>query len=153
MHVGAQLGRLTISGALSLSLGAAPTGPAGTGKTESVKDLAKNLGRQCVVYNCSDQLDCAPPVTSNRTVRAQSLPCNVARADKMMGKIFAGGAQCGCWACLDEFNRIDIEVITCLEPVVPCPVSPRVVKIGPDPLRTLPHHHSARTPLGWCGRS
>lgn len=79
----------TIMAALNVYLGCSPQGPAGTGKTESVKDLARNLAKQCIIFNCSELV----------TIY-------------MIQVHFLGMILTGSWLCLDEFNRIDIEVLS-----------------------------------------
>ncbi|EFW19348.1 hypothetical protein D8B26_007588 [Coccidioides posadasii str. Silveira] len=80
---------LTLTQALCQRLGGSPYGPAGTGKTESVKALGLQLGRFTLVFCCDDTFDF-----------------------QAMGRIFLGICQVGAWGCFDEFNRLEERILS-----------------------------------------
>ncbi|KAL6266424.1 hypothetical protein P5V15_003274 [Pogonomyrmex californicus] len=86
---------LALTQAMKLGLGGSPTGPAGTGKTESVKALASVLGRLVLVFNCDEGMD----------------TCS-------MKRILGGLAQAGTWGCFDEFNRLEEDTLSAVSMLV-----------------------------------
>ena len=94
-----------------MHLGGAPAGPAGTGKTETVKDLAKALALLCVVTNCGEGMDYKVWYDNNSIQYLTSLSLSLSLC-QAVGKIYSGLCQCGAWGCFDEFNRIDISVLS-----------------------------------------
>ena len=80
---------MVLTQALHYRLGGSPFGPAGTGKTETVKALGTELGRFVLVFNCDEAFDL-----------------------HAMGRIFIGLCHTGAWGCFDEFNRLEERILS-----------------------------------------
>jgi dynein heavy chain, axonemal len=87
----------TLMCALHSNLGGSLEGPAGTGKLETVKGLSQAIAQNICVFNCSDGIDFL-----------------------ITAKCFTGIVCCGSWICFDEFNRMNIEVLTIVAQQILC---------------------------------
>ena len=79
----------TLASALATGKSSNPQGPAGTGKTESVKAFANKLGRPCIVFNCDSAID-----------------------RENLGRILVGIVLSGSVGCFDEVNRLSPAVLS-----------------------------------------
>jgi len=86
---------LTLTQAMHWRMGGSPFGPAGTGKTESVKALGAQLGRYVLVFNCDETFD-----------------------GNAMNRIFVGLCQVGAWGCFDEFNRLEERMLSAVSQTI-----------------------------------
>ncbi|EMG45477.1 ro-1 Dynein heavy chain [Candida maltosa Xu316] len=112
---------LAMCQALSMQQGGSPFGPAGTGKTETVKALGHNLGKMVIVFCCDESFDF-----------------------QSMGRIFLGLCKVGIWGCFDEFNRLDDKSLSAISsqienieyglkyPNTLISVSERNIKVNPE---------------------
>ncbi|CAL6104222.1 Dynein_heavy chain [Hexamita inflata] len=64
-------------------------GPAGTGKSETTKDQNKSRANSCVVFNCSENVEIS-----------------------VMNRFFMGFCITGAGSCLDEFNRLELSLLS-----------------------------------------
>ena len=57
--------------------------------------MAKNIARYCYVFNCQSSIDF-----------------------ESMSKFFKGLAASGAWVCFDEFNRLEINVLSIISQLI-----------------------------------
>jgi dynein heavy chain len=75
----------SVLGGLNWGVGTVLQGPSGTGKTETLKELARSMAKFCLVFNCSTLI-----------------------STQLLQRLLAGLCYTGSWLCLDELNRLDI---------------------------------------------
>lgn len=80
---------MLLSEALDQHLGGLLLGPAGTGKTESIKALGYSVGRSVFVFCCDETFDV-----------------------ESVSRILVGITQIGGWSCFDEFNRLEEKILS-----------------------------------------
>ena len=99
-----------------------------SGKTETVKDLAKALGYPCIVTNCGEGLDYKAMGSIFSGLVQTGQPGGIGRAEAASLQapclclfdahicscfvVFLCIRCTGSWGCFDEFNRIDVEVLS-----------------------------------------
>lgn len=86
-------------------------GPAGTGKTESVKALGSLFGRRVIVFNCDDQFD-----------------------HISVGRVMSGCVATNSWVCFDEFNRLSKGVLSSIAQLISAEIkkAPIFVTMNPE---------------------
>lgn len=119
---------ITLTQSLHLNMSGAPAGPAGTGKTETTKDLGRAMGVMVYIFNCSEQMDYKVWKSANGSwlsklvmrlccekyilVKMCIFKCRIWILSQSIGNIYKGLAQTGAWGCFDEFNRISVDVLS-----------------------------------------
>lgn len=81
--------------ALQYYHGGAPEGPFGTGKTETTKDLSRQVAKVCFVLNCSANYEYVG-----------------------VCRFFKGLASAGAWVVFDEFNRMETHILSLISQVI-----------------------------------
>ncbi|XP_052751641.1 cytoplasmic dynein 2 heavy chain 1 isoform X2 [Galleria mellonella] len=129
---------LILTQSLHLGLVGNPFGPAGTGKTESVKALGGLVGRLVLIFNCDEAMDA-----------------------ECMGRLLSGLALSGAWGCFDEFNRLSADTLAAvahqLASLLPALLQHRATATAPSfsssthapPIAILNGKQVAVS--GWCG--